>query len=184
MARQNQVVSMPGRANPRCWGVSFLRSFWIVWQLRRGAVCNACGQGQTRSVDISLSWISAQAQWIRPNWKENLYALSRRLHPDVFGRLTTETRLEPGNKFHAQDAYRTLERCDQAHRVLCALEGSMEEQSKQRRKNAALTENETQVVPPDLWRRFRTQHELEEMRARKKIGEDDPVCLRTSARPN
>jgi molecular chaperone HscB len=78
------------------------------------------------------------------------------------------------------DAYRTLKDPIKRTEYLLRLEGiELEEQSKQATEKARATgELKKQVVPPDLLEEvFELNMHLEELRAQKKMGEDDPALL-------
>jgi molecular chaperone HscB len=78
------------------------------------------------------------------------------------------------------DAYRTLKDPIRRTEYLLRLEGiELEEQSKQATEKARATgELKKQVVPPDLLEEvFELNMHLEELRAQKKSGEDDPALL-------
>ena len=78
------------------------------------------------------------------------------------------------------DAYRTLKDPIKRTEYLLRLEGvELEEQSKQATEKARATgELKKQVVPPDLLEEvFELNLHLEELRAQKKMGEDDPALL-------
>ena len=78
------------------------------------------------------------------------------------------------------DAYRTLKDPIKRTEYLLRLEGvELEEQSKQATEKARATgELKKQVVPPDLLEEvFELNLHLEELRAQKKLGEDDPALL-------
>ena len=78
------------------------------------------------------------------------------------------------------DAYRTLKDPIKRTEYLLRLEGvELEEQSKQATEKARATgELKKQVVPPDLLEEvFELNMHLEELRAQKKLGEDDPALL-------
>src|SRR5467141_1467512 len=113
--------------------------------------------------------------------EKEFYALSRRLHPDVFGQAESQERawsLEQSSLLN--DAYRTLKDPIKRTQYLLRLEGvELEEQSKQATEKARTTgELKKQVVPPDLLEEvFELNMHLEELRAQKKMGEDDPALL-------
>jgi len=78
------------------------------------------------------------------------------------------------------DACRTLKDPIKRTEYLLRLEGiELEEQSKQATEKARATgELKQQVVPPDLLEEvFELNMHLEELRAQKKLGEDDPALL-------
>ena len=113
--------------------------------------------------------------------EKEFYALSRRLHPDVFGQADARERawsLEQSSMLN--DAYRTLKDPIKRTEYLLLLEGiELEEQSKQATEKARSTgELKKQIVPPDLLEDvFELNMHLEELRAQKKLGEDDPALL-------
>ena len=113
--------------------------------------------------------------------EKEFYALSRRLHPDVFGQADTQERswsLEQSSMLN--DAYRTLKDPIKRTEYLLRLEGiELGEQSKQATEKARATgELKKQVVPPDLLEEvFELNMHLEELRIQKKMGEDDPALL-------
>jgi molecular chaperone HscB len=113
--------------------------------------------------------------------EKDFYALSRKLHPDVFGQADDQERawsLEQSSRLN--DAYRALKDPIKRTEYLLKLEGvELEEQSKQATEKARATgELKKQVVPPDLLEEvFELNMHLEELRMRKKMGEDDPVLL-------
>jgi len=113
--------------------------------------------------------------------EKEFYALSRRLHPDVFGQADTQERswsLEQSSMLN--DAYRTLKDPIKRTEYLLRLEGvELGEQSKQATEKARATgELKKQVVPPDLLEEvFELNLHLEELRIEKKMGEDDPALL-------
>jgi len=113
--------------------------------------------------------------------EQEFYALSRRLHPDLFAQANPEERafsLEQSSMLN--DAYRTLKDPIKRTEYLLRLEGvELEEQSKQATEKARATgELKKQVVPPDLLEEvFELNMHLEELRTQKKLGEDDPALL-------
>jgi molecular chaperone HscB len=113
--------------------------------------------------------------------EKEFYALSRRLHPDLFAQANPEERafsLEQSSMLN--DAYRTLKDPIKRTEYLLRLEGvELEEQSKQATEKARATgELKKQVVPPDLLEEvFELNMHLEELRTQKKMGEDDPALL-------
>jgi molecular chaperone HscB len=121
--------------------------------------------------------------------EKEFYALSRRLHPDVFGQADDRERswsLEQSSMLN--DAYRTLKDPIKRTEYLLRLEGvELEEQSKQATEKARATgELKKQVVPPDLLEEvFELNMHLEELRTQKKTwARTIPLCLRKSARPS
>jgi molecular chaperone HscB len=113
--------------------------------------------------------------------EKEFYALSRKLHPDLFGQASDQERawsLEQSSLLN--DAYRALKDPIKRTEYLLRLEGiELEEQSKQATEKArAAGELKKQVIPPDLLEEmFELNLQLEELRAQKKMGEDDPALL-------
>ena len=113
--------------------------------------------------------------------EKEFYALSRRLHPDLFAQANPEERafsLEQSSMLN--DAYRTLKDPIKRTEYLLRLEGvELEEQSKQATEEARATGKlKKQVVPSDLLEEvFELNMHLEELRTQKKTGEDDPALL-------
>lgn len=113
--------------------------------------------------------------------EKEFYALSRRLHPDMFGQAESQERawsLEQSSMLN--DGYRTLKDPIKRTEYLLRLEGvELEEQSKQATEKARSTgELKKQVVPPDLLEEvFELNMHLEELKMQKKMGEDDPALL-------
>ena len=145
--------------------------------------CSACGKvqpavpvdyftffGFPRKLDLDTAVL-----------EKEFYALSRRLHPDVFAQAEQTERawsLEQSSMLN--DAYRTLKDPIKRTEYLLRLEGvELEEQSMQATEKARTTgELKKQVVPPDLLEEvFELNMHLEELRMQKKAGEDDPALL-------
>jgi molecular chaperone HscB len=117
-----------------------------------------------------------------PALEKSFYALSRKLHPDRFAsKSQAEQQNALAQSSTLNDAYRTLRSPIARTEYLLKLEGiELQEQSKAATE-AARTSGvaKKQVVPPDLLEEaFELNMQLEEMRAAKKFGEDDPQ-LRT-----
>jgi molecular chaperone HscB len=114
--------------------------------------------------------------------EKRFYALSRKLHPDRFAARSAEEQAAAlGESSRLNDAYRTLKEPIARTEYLLKLEGvELEEQSKSATEAARATGTaKKQIVPADLLEEaFDLNMHLEEMRAAKKMGEDDPQ-LRT-----
>jgi molecular chaperone HscB len=110
--------------------------------------------------------------------EKSFYALSRRLHPDRFAaRPAEEQAAALAESSQLNDAYRTLKDPIARTEYLLKLEGvELEEQSKAATEAARTSGTaKQQIVPPDLLEEaFELNMQLEEMRAAKKFGEDDP----------
>jgi molecular chaperone HscB len=114
--------------------------------------------------------------------EKSFYALSRRLHPDRFAaRPQAEQEAALAESSRLNDAYRTLRDPIARTEYLLKLEGiELEEQSRAATDAAkAAGTAKKQVVPEDLLEEaFELNMQLEEMRAAKKMGEDDPQLRR------
>jgi molecular chaperone HscB len=164
----------PGEATPRCWSCGTMRAVHF---------CNSCGKVQPPvPVDyFTFLGFPRKLNLDTAALEKEFYALSRKLHPDVFGQADTQERtwsLEQSSMLN--DAYRTLKDPIKRTEYLLRLEGvELEEQSKQATEKARATgELKKQVVPPDLLEEvFELNVHLEELRMQKKMGEDDPALL-------
>lgn len=165
---------MPGEATSSCWSCGTMRARHF---------CSACGKvqpavpvdyftffGFPRKLDLDTAVL-----------EKEFYALSRRLHPDVFAQAEpTEREWSLEQSSMLNDAYRTLKDPIKRTEYLLRLEGvELEEQSMQATEKArASGELKKQVVPPDLLEEvFELNIHLEELRMRKQAGEDDPALL-------
>src|SRR3984957_367540 len=110
--------------------------------------------------------------------EKSFYALSRRLHPDRFAaRPAAEQEAALAESSRLNDAYRTLKDPIARTEYLLKLEGiELEEQSSAATAAARATGTaKKQVVPEDLLEEaFELNMQLEEIRAAKKMGDDDP----------
>ena len=110
--------------------------------------------------------------------EKRFYALSRKLHPDRFASKSSEEQAAAlAESSRLNDAYRTLKDPIARTEYLLKLEGvELEEQSKSATEAARATGTaKKQIVPEDLLEEaFELNMRLEEMRAAKKMGEDDP----------
>ena len=145
--------------------------------------CSSCGKVQPPvPVDyFTFFGFSRKLNLDTAGLEKEFYALSRRLHPDLFAQANPEERafsLEQSSMLN--DAYRTLKDRIKRTEYLLRLEGvELEEQSKQATEKARATGKlKKQVVPPDLLEEvFELNMHLEELRTQKKTGEDDPALL-------
>jgi molecular chaperone HscB len=110
--------------------------------------------------------------------EKSFYALSRKLHPDRFaGRTAEEQAAALAESSRLNDAYRTLKDPIARTEYLLKLEGVELEEQSSAATAAARTSGtaKKQVVPEDLLEEaFELNMQLEEMRAAKKFGDDDP----------
>jgi molecular chaperone HscB len=163
-----------GETTPGCWSCGTMRAVHF---------CTSCGKVQP-PVPVDYFAFFAFPRKLNLDTaalEKEFYALSRRLHPDVFGQADARERawsLEQSSMLN--DAYRTLKDPIKRTEYLLRLEGiELEEQSKQATEKARSTgELKKQIVPPDLLEDvFELNMHLEELRAQKKLGEDDPALL-------
>jgi molecular chaperone HscB len=171
---QKTAVPVAGDSNAACWSCGDMRATHF---------CTSCGKVQPpRPVDyftfFGLPWkLNINA----PALEKEFYQLSRRLHPDLnvlFDKKEQQWSLEQTSLLN--DAYRTLKDPIRRTEYLLHLEGvELEEQSKSATEKARATgEVKKQVVPPDLLEEvFELNLQLEELRAQKKVGEDDPALI-------
>jgi molecular chaperone HscB len=167
-------VIVAGEATSNCWSCGAMRSAHF---------CSTCGKVQP-PVPVNYFTFFGFPQRLNLDIAElekEFYALSRRLHPDMFAQAESQERawsLEQSSLLN--DAYRTLKDPIKRTEYLLRLEGvELEEQSKQATEKARATgELKQQVVPPDLLEEvFELNMHLEELRMQKKMGEDDPALL-------
>jgi molecular chaperone HscB len=113
-----------------------------------------------------------------PALEKSFYALSRKLHPDRFANLPESAQAAAlAESSRLNDAYRTLKDPIARTEYLLKLEGvQLEEQSSAATAAARATGTaKKQVVPEDLLEEaFELNMQLEEMRAAKKMGDEDP----------
>ena len=167
-------VESSAEATPSCWSCGTMRAVHF---------CSSCGKVQPpKPVDyFTFFGFPRKLNVDAGALEKEFYALSRRLHPDVYGQAEDRERtwsLEQSSMLN--DAYRTLKDPIKRTEYLLRIEGiELEEQSKQATEKARATgELKKQVVPPDLLEEvFELNLHLEELRAEKKLGEDDPALL-------
>jgi len=174
-SKAGSSLIMPGEATSSCWSCG---------DMRAAHFCSACGKvqppmpadyftffGLPRKLNLDVAAL-----------ERGFYELSRRLHPDLYARTTAQEqdwRLQQSSLLN--DAYRTLKDPIKRTEYLLRLEGvQLEEQSKAATEKARATgEIKKQVVPPDLLEEvFELNLQLEELRANKKMGEDDPALVK------
>jgi molecular chaperone HscB len=114
--------------------------------------------------------------------EKQFYTLSRKLHPDRFAsKPVAEQEAALAQSSQLNDAYRTLKDPILRTQYLLKLEGvELEEQSKAATDAARTTgEQKKQVVPAELLEEvFELNMQLQEMRAAKQMGEDEPELRR------
>jgi molecular chaperone HscB len=156
-------------------------SCWSCGDMRAAHFCESCGKVQPPApVDyFAFFGLPPKLDLNVAALEKDFYQLNRRLHPDVNARasnLEQEWSLEQSSLLN--DAYRTLRDPIKRTQYLLSLEGiELEEQSKAATEQARATgETKKQIVPPDLLEEvFELNMQLEELRANKKMGEDDPA---------
>jgi molecular chaperone HscB len=114
--------------------------------------------------------------------EKQFYSLSRKLHPDRFAsKPVAEQEAALAQSSQLNDAYRTLKDPILRTQYLLKLEGvELEEQSKAATDAARTTgEQKKQIVPAELLEEvFELNMQLQEMRAAKQMGEDEPELRR------
>ena len=114
--------------------------------------------------------------------EKRFYTMSRKLHPDRFAsKPVSEQEAALAASSRLNDAYRTLKDPILRTQYLLRLEGvELEEQSKAATDAARATgEQKKQVVPPELLEEvFELNMQLQEMRAAKAMGEEEPELRR------
>jgi molecular chaperone HscB len=114
--------------------------------------------------------------------EKQFYLLSRKLHPDRFvSKPVAEQEAALAQSSQLNDAYRTLKDPILRTQYLLKLEGvELEEQSKAATDAARTTgEQKKQIVPAELLEEvFELNMQLQEMRAAKQMGEDEPELRR------
>lgn len=166
---------VPGEATSTCWSCGTMRATHF---------CSACGKVQPAvPVDyFTFFGLPRKLNLDGAKLEKEFYELSRKLHPDLYARAENQEQewsLQQSSQLN--DAYRTLRDPIKRTQYLLRLEGvELEEQSKMATEKARQTgEVKKQVVPPDLLEEvFELNMQLEELRANKKLGEDDPDLTR------
>jgi molecular chaperone HscB len=117
-----------------------------------------------------------------PALETAFYAQSRKLHPDRFAsKPPAEQEATLAQSSRLNDAYRTLKDPIARTQYLLTQEGiELEEQSKAATEAARTSGTQKkQIVPPELLEEvFELNMQLQEMRAAKKMGEDEPELRR------
>jgi molecular chaperone HscB len=147
--------------------------------MRAAHFCHSCGKVQPPMPADYFAFFGLERKLNLDVAKleKEFYVLSRNLHPDLHARLSSEEQawsLEQSSLLN--DAYRTLKDPIKRTQYLLQLEGvELEEQSKNATEKARTTgEAKKQIVPPDLLEEvFELNMQLEELRANKKLGEND-----------
>lgn len=159
------------------------QSCWSCGTMRAVHFCEACGKVQPPApVDyFTFFALPRKLNLDIAALEKDFYDLSRKLHPDINARAggqEQEWSLQQSSLLN--DAYRTLKDPVKRTQYLLKLEGvELEEQSKSATELARSTgQMKKQIVPPDLLEEvFELNMQLEELRAQKKMGEDDPALV-------
>ncbi len=156
---------------------------WSCGEMRAVHFCVACGKVQPpKPVDyFTFFGLPRKLNLDTAQLEKEFHELSRKLHPDLHVQQNSQEQawsLEQSSLLN--DAYRTLKDPIKRTEYLLKLEGvELEEQSKSATEAARATgEVKKQVVPPDLLEEvFDLNEDLDELRAKKKAGEDDPALV-------
>ena len=141
--------------------------------------CSQCGKVQpTRPMThFEFFGLRKKLNIDEQKLQRDFYALSRKLHPDVYARATaSEQDWSLQKTSQLNDAYRTLKDPITRTQYLLSLEGiQLEEQSKAATDKARESgEEKKQVVPPELLEEvFELNMQLQEL----KMGERDPGTI-------
>ena len=169
------ILNQPKQVTATCWSCGAMRA---------AHYCQECGKVQPPApVDyFAFFGLPYKLNVDTVQLERDFYALSRKLHPDINARGTDPEQdwsLEKTSQLN--DAYRTLKDPISRTEYLLRLQGvQLEEQSKAATDEARKTgAAKKQVVPPDLLEEvFELNMQLEELRANKKLGENDPTLER------
>jgi molecular chaperone HscB len=153
---------------------------WSCGEVCGRAFCPGCGKIQPpAAVDyFAFFGLPKKLNLDLPLLERSFYELSRKLHPDLNARAEEREQqwsLEQSSLLN--DAYRTLKDPLRRTEYLLRLESiEFEEQSKIATEKARSTgELKHQIVPADLLESvFELNLQLEELRANRKMGEEDP----------
>ena len=159
-------------------------SCWSCGDMRATRFCSSCGKVQPPMPTDYFTFfgLPRKLNVDEAKLQRDFYAMSRKLHPDVFARSSDQEQgwsLETTSLLN--DAFRTLKDPIARTEYLLKLEGlDTEEQSRTATDAArASGEQKKQIVPPDLLEEvFELNMQLEEARMNKKMGEEDAQLLR------
>src|SRR6266436_2089092 len=151
---------------------------WSCGDMRAAQFCTSCGKVQPPApVDyFQFFGLPRKLNIDTAALERGFYSLSRKLHPDVCaGHDPREQEWSLEQSSRLNDAYRTLKDPIRRTEYLLKLEGvELEGQSKAATEQARTTGEKKQIVPPDLLEEvFELNMQLEELRANKKLGEED-----------
>jgi molecular chaperone HscB len=155
---------------------------WSCGDMRAAQFCRACGKVQPpEPVDyFSFFGLPRKLNLDTATLEREFYAMSRKLHPDIYaGSRSQEQEWSLEQSSRLNDAYRTLKDPIRRTEYLLKLEGvELEGQSKAATEEARKTGEKKRIVPPDLLEEvFELNMQLEELRASKQLGEEDPALV-------
>ena len=155
---------------------------WSCGDMRAAQFCTSCGKVQPPvPVDyFSFFGLPRKLNLDIATLERGFYAMSRKLHPDLYaGRDSREQSWSLEQSSRLNDAYRILKDPIRRTEYLLKLEGvELEGQSKAGTEEARKTGEKKQIVPPDLLEEvFELNMQLEELRANKKMGEEDTSLI-------
>jgi len=173
-SNSSSSLIVPGEATSACWSCGTMRAAHF---------CSACGKVQPPAPTDYFAFFDLPRKLDLDTavLERGFYDLSRKLHPDLYaraGKREQEWSMEQSSMLN--DAYRTLKDPIRRTQYLLRLEGvELEEQSMAATEKARATGGlKKQVVPPGLLEEvFELNLQLEELRAQKKLGEDDPALI-------
>ncbi len=156
---------------------------WSCGDMRAAQFCTSCGKVQPPTpVDyFSFFGLPRKLNLDTAVLGREFYSQSRKLHPDIYaGSKPQEQEWSLEQSSRLNDAYRTLKDPIRRTEYLLKLEGvELEGQSKAATEEARKTGEKKQIVPPDLLEEvFELNMQLEELRANKRLGEEDPALLK------
>ena len=155
------------------------RSCWSCGDMVAAHFCQACGKVQPAKPTDYFSFFGLPHKLNIDNGEleHEMFALSRRLHPDLYARASEQEQewsLEQTSQLN--DAYRTLRDPILRTEYLLKLEGFKSQEQSLAATEAARTSGQSKkpAVPPDLLEEvFELNMQLEELRANKKLGDED-----------
>src|SRR6266705_3011012 len=155
---------------------------WSCGDMRAAQFCRSCGKVQPPApVDyFAFFGLPRKLNLDTAALEREFYSLSRKLHPDIYaGHVPKEQEWSLEQSSRLNDAYRTLKDPIRRTEYLLRVEGvELEGQSKAATEEARKTGEKKQIVPPDLLEEvFELNMQLEELRANKKLGEEDPALV-------
>jgi len=155
---------------------------WSCGDMRAAQFCQSCGRVQPpKPVDyFTFFGVPRKLNLDVPALEREFHALSRKLHPDAnAGHDPQEQEWSLEQSSRLNDAHRILKDPILRTEYLLKLEGvELEGQSKAATEAARSTGEKKQIVPPDLLEEvFELNMQLEELRANKKLGEEDAALI-------